>query len=94
MKTKKISEFFKKYIKPKKDFTDRISVSLYDIQITVERKINIDIPHEVTVVLPRVELRSETIDNRKSFELILNSITVVHSPQHSMSSNYKSLFTK
>lgn len=61
---------------------DKITLSLYGLNITVERKVNINIPHEVTVVVPRVECRKKSKNGEEDIEVIMNSITVVHSPHH------------
>jgi hypothetical protein len=45
---------------------------------------NVNIPHEVTVVVPRVELRKKIKDNEEEIEIIMNSITVVHPPHHEL----------
>jgi hypothetical protein len=57
---------------------DQITLSLPLLDITVVRKLNTDVPHEVSVIVPRAEIRY----TEGSLELIYNSITVVHAPRH------------
>ncbi|GAW91569.1 hypothetical protein [Calderihabitans maritimus] len=64
---------------------DQIELSLPGLHIKVNRETTLDIPHEVTVVVPRAELRKtcscpEPCSCRK--ELIYSSITIVHAPRH------------
>ncbi|WKV09700.1 hypothetical protein Q2T46_04480 [Thermoanaerobacterium sp. CMT5567-10] len=74
-------KMIKKFFKKNKGY-DKITLRLYGLDIEIERKTNIDVPHEVTVVLPRVELRKKTKGSDEDIEIIMNSITVVHSPRH------------
>ncbi|ADL69521.1 conserved hypothetical protein [Thermoanaerobacterium thermosaccharolyticum DSM 571] len=71
----------KKIFKKNKGY-DKITLRLYGLDIEIERKTNIDIPHEVTVVVPRVELRKKVKGDEEDIEIIMNSITIVHSPRH------------
>ena len=68
----------------KKKQSDCIKVSLFGLEIVVKRITDPDIPHEVTVVTPRAELREKYDENNQLIEkeIILNSITVVHAPRH------------
>lgn len=68
----------------RKSQSDCIRVSLYGLEIMMTRITNPDIPHEVTVVIPRAEIREKYDYSRKikENEIILNSITVVHAPGH------------
>lgn len=62
---------------------DRVDVDVAGYRITLDRILTYDEPHEVTIVLPRVEVRETCTDVRgatRSKEVILSSITVVHSP--------------
>lgn len=64
---------------------DDVVVFLPGLVIKLNRKLDIDTPHEVTVVLPRVEIRKKCQNGDGSkceYELIYNSITVVHAPRH------------
>ena len=61
---------------------DEIHLNLDGLEIDMERCFAYDKPHEVSVFVPRAELRT-TIkkgDEVKETEILLNSITVVHSP--------------
>ncbi|MEG6616255.1 hypothetical protein V6C27_07435 [Peptococcaceae bacterium 1198_IL3148] len=66
---------------------DEIELQLEDVIIRVRRKLNLLTPHEVTVVIPRVELRERHYKNgqlTRENERLYNSITVVHAPRHSL----------
>lgn len=71
----------KKFFKKNKGY-DKITLRLYGLDIEIERKTNIDVPHEVTVVVPRVESRKKVKGDEEDIEIIMNSITIVHSPRH------------
>ncbi len=62
---------------------DMIHLTLDGLDIEVKRYFSYDKPHEVSVFVPRAELRKKIQDGDKikEIEIILNSITVVHSPQ-------------
>jgi hypothetical protein len=64
---------------------DKIYLDLDEyLRIGLTRCLTYNIPHEVTIVVPRAEIRKEIISpdgEREVSEIILNSITVVHSPQ-------------
>ncbi len=70
------------YVKRNRYGSDKVTVSLYGLTITLERKIDLSVPHEVTVVIPRAEYRRKIKDGSEETEVILNSITVVHAPRH------------
>lgn len=57
---------------------DTILVTLPLLTISLTRKLGIDVPHEVTVIVPRAEMRFK----EGEAELIYSSITVVHAPRH------------
>lgn len=62
---------------------DEIYLNLDGLEIMVNRCFAYDKPHEVSVFVPRAELR-KTIqegDKVEEIEVLLNSITIVHSPQ-------------
>jgi hypothetical protein len=59
---------------------DTVSIKLFGLDIKVTREIPIDgPPYELTVVIPRAELRRNR--NCKTKEIILSSITIAHSPR-------------
>ncbi|AST56658.1 hypothetical protein Thert_00454 [Thermoanaerobacterium thermosaccharolyticum] len=78
---KNIIDSVKKIFKKNKGY-DKITLKLYGLDVEIERITNIDVTHEVTVVVPRVELKKKTKDGEEDVEIIMNSITVVHSPRH------------
>lgn len=57
---------------------DSITLSLPMLDISLTRKLNTDVPHEVSIIVPRAEIRY----NDGSAEWIYSSITVVHAPRH------------
>ena len=64
---------------------DEIEMQLEDITIKLKRKLNLFVPHEITVVIPRVELRDRRYADGKlaaEQERIYNSVTLVHAPRH------------
>lgn len=71
-------------INPFKSQYDDIHVQLNELDIKLTRVTNPEIPHEVTVVVPRAEIRERYNENNQLIEreIILNSITVVHAPRH------------
>ncbi|MBM7615209.1 hypothetical protein [Alkaliphilus hydrothermalis] len=79
-----IKDIFDKMSIGKKKQYDCIKVSLFGLEIVVKRITDPEIPHEVTVVTPRAELREKYDENNRLIEkeVILNSITVVHAPRH------------
>lgn len=79
-----VKSFLPKLINKKELQSDCIQVELDGLDIKLSRITNPEIPHEVTVVVPRAEIR-EKFDEKGSLverEVILNSITVVHAPRH------------
>lgn len=63
---------------------DYIQLQLEGLTIQLSRITDPAIPHEVTIVVPRAEIREKYDENNRLVEreVILNSITVVHSPRH------------
>ncbi|SHE39710.1 hypothetical protein SAMN02746089_00222 [Caldanaerobius fijiensis DSM 17918] len=69
---------------------DIVKLDLYGLSITVSRKLDISVPHEITVVIPRAEIREKAVDKNNQqwdTEIILNSITIVHAPRHSLAAH-------
>ncbi len=58
---------------------DTVSLKLFGLNLKVTREIPLDVPYELTVVVPRAELRGGK--GGCSREIILNSITIAHSPR-------------
>lgn len=79
-----IKKFLPKFRSNKKLQSDCIRVEVYGLDIKMFRLTNPEIPHEVTVVIPRAEIREKYDQNNKltDREIILSSITVVHAPRH------------
>jgi len=63
---------------------DKVTISLAGLEICLSRQMEIDLPHEITIVIPRAEIRKkcpcETCPNCQ-LEIILSSITISHSPR-------------
>jgi hypothetical protein len=80
-----LKSFFKKLIKKKRPLqSDEVELILPGLTIRMKRNLSIKDPHEVTVVVPRAEFRKKLDKNYEAveYEVILNSITVVHAPRH------------
>lgn len=79
-----VNSFFSKLFNKKCQQSDCIQTSLYGLDISMTRITNCEIPHEVTVVIPRAEVREKYNEkgNLIEKEILLNSITVVHAPRH------------
>lgn len=75
---KKITPFIKR------SSSDDIEVRLPGLYIRVKRETPPDVPYEVTVVVPRAEMRRRFDEQSKKedWELIYSSITIVHAPRH------------
>ena len=68
---------------------DEAEISLFGLDMVLKRKIFLDTPHEVSLFVPRAEIRQTTYDGpekRTETEMILNSITIVHAPRHPQAS--------
>jgi hypothetical protein len=59
---------------------DTTRLKLFGLDITVTRELPRDVPYELTVVVPRAEYRKGG-QNREQLEILLNSITIAHSPR-------------
>jgi|Deesub1362A_J573_1020465.scaffolds.fasta_scaffold04139_6 hypothetical protein len=84
LKRKKIRNSVKT-IKPSTYITDdEVKVRLPGLEICMVRKSDLDTPHEVTVVIPRAEIRTKYYEEERYWEteVVYNSITVVSAPRH------------
>ncbi len=64
---------------------DETTINIAGVKMKVSRFSTLDVPHEVTAVIPRVELRIWRYKDGKLVEIeesILNSVTIVHAPRH------------
>ena len=59
---------------------DTVRLKLFGLDISVTRELPRDVPYELTLVVPRAEYRKGA-QNREQLEIILNSITIAHSPR-------------
>lgn len=81
----KLKGFFKKFPKGRRPFqADEVGLALPCFFIRMKRDLGIKDSHEFTVVVPRAEFRKKIDEDRKTveYEVVLNSITVVHAPRH------------
>lgn len=82
---KKLKDKLKKLLYKSRDCRnkDEIYLNLDGLEIRVDRCFAYDKPHEVSVFVPRAELRKTTKNGEEleEIEILLNSITIVHSPQ-------------
>lgn len=72
-------------LQPKQPNVDEAEISLLGLDMILKRKFYIDTPHEISLFVPRAEIRQTTYegaDKRTETEMILNSITIVHAPRH------------
>lgn len=85
---KKIWEFLKsiwhtvsnRKISSKYDTTlDTASLKVFGLDIKVSREVPVGIPYELTIVVPRAEIRGDQKSGNR--EIILSSITIAHSPR-------------
>lgn len=61
---------------------DTASLTLCGLDIKITREIPVNVPYELTVVVPRAEFRANKSNG--NLEIILNSITIAHSPRFNM----------
>ena len=82
MKGKWLDTIRRRWRKPRRDDpADRILLALDGLVIGLERKLNNGPPHEVTIVVPRAEIRVVEQDGRREVQVVMNSITIAHSPR-------------
>ncbi|WP_052543947.1 hypothetical protein [Desulfoscipio gibsoniae] len=65
--------------------TDIAAIKIDDVLVTMARHVSSSVPHEFSVFVPRVEIRKRYYRNNQlqyEKEMIFNSLTIVHSPQH------------
>jgi hypothetical protein len=58
---------------------DTVSVSIFGLDLKVTREVPTTVPYELTVVVPRAELRANA--STGDLEVIVSSVTVAHSPR-------------
>ncbi|MCR4443381.1 MAG: hypothetical protein QHH10_13890 [Peptococcaceae bacterium] len=64
---------------------DRIDLNLWGVKLSVSRDTTLDVPSELSVIIPRVELRQKYTPSPSpayETEIIISSVTVVLSPRH------------
>lgn len=68
-----------------KSHKEKVNLNLAGLNIKLYRHSHIDTPNEITIVVPRVEIRQKCLnDDCSQFEneIIFNSVTVVSAPRH------------
>lgn len=60
---------------------DRIHLTLNGLSIGLERRLCRCLPHEVTIVVPRAEIKVVEENGRREVTVTMNSITVAHAPR-------------
>lgn len=75
--------------KRKSDSEDLVELWLPFTRICLKRKSALPVPHELQVVIPRVEIRDITVREERSIrhqrEIVLSSVTVVSAPRREQS---------
>ena len=64
---------------------DEVIINIAGLTMKVSRFSTLPVPHEVTAVIPRVELRTWRYRNGELIEIeekVFNSVTIVHAPRH------------
>lgn len=64
---------------------DIVTLQLGELHVYVRRQKPVEVPHEITIVVPRVEIKRQYARPdgcAGEEELIYNSVTVVHAPRH------------
>lgn len=74
------SRLFKKSAHPQ-TVLDTVHLNLWGLTIDLSRELTAGIPYELTVVIPRTELRQTGADHSCGLDINLNSITIAHSPR-------------
>lgn len=70
---------------PTASTNDRVNLNLWGLHLSVTRNTESDVPSELTVVIPRAEIRQSCPglpEEGCNTEIILSSITVVIAPRH------------
>ncbi|PKM81417.1 MAG: hypothetical protein CVU89_09195 [Firmicutes bacterium HGW-Firmicutes-14] len=63
---------------------DWIEVTVPGVHAKLVRKLPLPLPHEVSVFIPRLEIKKKVAENNKTTEtsIVLNSLTLVSAPRH------------
>ena len=87
----KLSSFLKRLSKKQNCFSscqdlqvDEVEIQIGGVIMKVTRRLTLDIPHEITAIIPKLEIRQRKYDNGQlasEDEMILDSITLVHAPR-------------
>lgn len=71
--------------RPGRAWSDETHLRLPGLDIVVKRSSGLKVPHEITVIVPRMEVRVKADPAGGSeIEYILSSVTVSHSPRPSV----------
>lgn len=64
---------------------DEVLIEIDGVVMKMVRRSTLSVPAEVSAVIPRVEIRKRSFENGQlasEYEMVLNSITIVHAPCH------------
>jgi len=63
---------------------DEAAINIFGINAKLMRKISIPVPHEVSIFIPRLEIKKKVTEGSNCTEttLVLNSLTIVSAPRH------------
>lgn len=61
---------------------DEVCISLSELDMSMRRWFTSDLPHEVSVFVPHAEVRIRKSRGVQETELVLESITIVHTPRY------------
>lgn len=65
-----------------KRWQDETSLRLPGVEIRIRRWSTLPLPHEVSVIVPRMEVRiKRDASGAEEMEMIISSVTVAHSPR-------------
>lgn len=63
---------------------DEVEISVFGLKTKLLRRINLAVPHEVSVFIPRLEFNHKITEENRTSEvsIILSSLTIVSAPRH------------
>ncbi|MCF8010808.1 MAG: hypothetical protein K9L17_08525 [Clostridiales bacterium] len=72
---------------------DEVEIKINGVSMCLKRKLNLCVPHEVSLVIPRVEITKKKYNKHGKItseeKNILNSVTIVHAPRFRSTENSK-----
>lgn len=64
---------------------DEVEIEIEGVTMRLRRKVNLDVPYEVSAFIPRAEIRRRSYEGGQlahEEEILLNGITIVHAPRY------------